>query len=162
MSIEIRVPNLPESVSSATVASWHKKAGERVSREENLVDLETDKVMLEVPATTDGVLKEVRLATGATVKAGDILAIMEAGGAAASTAPAAAAAAPVAAKAAPTGGAAPAAGPAARKALAEHGLTGEGMTGTGKGGRLTTDDVKQQASKPAPAARAEAPAVRPA
>ena len=69
MSIEIRVPNLPESVSSATVASWHKKAGERVSREENLVDLETDKVMLEVPATADGVLKEVRLATGATVKA---------------------------------------------------------------------------------------------
>ena len=67
MSIEIRVPNLPESVSSATVASWHKKAGERVSREENLVDLETDKVMLEVPATADGVLKEVRLATGATV-----------------------------------------------------------------------------------------------
>jgi 2-oxoglutarate dehydrogenase E2 component (dihydrolipoamide succinyltransferase) len=161
MSIEIRVPNLPESVQSATVASWHKKAGERVSREENLVDLETDKVMLEVPATTDGVLKEVRVATGATVKAGDILAIMEAGGAAA-TSPAAPA--PVAAKAAPTGGAAPAAGPAARKALSEHGLTGEGMTGTGKGGRLTTEDVKQQASKPAPApaAKAEAPAARPA
>jgi 2-oxoglutarate dehydrogenase E2 component (dihydrolipoamide succinyltransferase) len=79
MSIEIRVPNLPESVSSATVASWHKKAGERVSREENLVDLETDKVMLEVPATTDGVLKEVRVTTGATVKAGDLLGIMEAG-----------------------------------------------------------------------------------
>src|SRR5690349_25104666 len=83
MSIEIRVPNLPESVSSATVASWHKKAGERVNREENLVDLETDKVMLEVPATADGVLKEVRVTTGATVKAGDVLAIMEAGGAAA-------------------------------------------------------------------------------
>src|SRR5690348_18291009 len=107
MSIEIRVPNLPESVSSATVASWHKKAGERVSREENLVDLETDKVMLEVPATTDGVLKEVRLTTGATVKAGDILAIMEAGGAAAAVgAPSGATVAPpVAAKAAPTGGA---------------------------------------------------------
>src|SRR5690349_14341426 len=135
MSIEIRVPNLPESVSSATVASWHKKAGERVSREENLVDLETDKVMLEVPATTDGVLKEVRLATGATVRAGDVLAIMEAGGAAAS---APAPAAPVAAKAAP---ASPVAGPAARKALSEHGLTGEGLTGTGKGGRLTTEDV---------------------
>src|SRR5436190_21806377 len=88
MSIEIRVPNLPESVSSATVASWHKKAGERVSREENLVDLETDKVMLEVPATSDGVLKEVRVQSGATVKSGDILGVLEPG-AAAAAAPAA-------------------------------------------------------------------------
>src|SRR5687767_1274196 len=111
MSIEIRVPNLPESVSSATVASWHKKAGERVSREENLVDLETDKVMLEVPATSDGVLKEVRVQSGQTVKAGDVLGVLEAGagaaagGAAVGAASAAtsAAAAPVAAKAAPTG-----------------------------------------------------------
>jgi len=161
MSIEIRVPNLPESVSSATVASWHKKAGERVNREENLVDLETDKVMLEVPATTDGVLKEVRLATGATVKAGDVLAIMEAGGAAAA-APKAEAAAP---KAAAAPAAAPGQGPAVRKMLAEHGLTGEGMTGSGKGGRLTREDVTQQLQKPAAApaaARAEAPAPRPA
>jgi 2-oxoglutarate dehydrogenase E2 component (dihydrolipoamide succinyltransferase) len=165
MSIEIRVPNLPESVSSATVASWHKKAGERVNREENLVDLETDKVMLEVPATADGVLKEVRLATGATVKAGDILAIMEAGGAAAAAAPAGApSGATVAAKAAPTGNS-PGQGPAVRKLLAEHGLTGEGMTGTGKGGRLTPEDITRQVPKQAPAAaatKAEMPAPRPA
>src|SRR5688572_5418293 len=149
MSIEIRVPNLPESVASATVASWHKKAGERVSREENLVDLETDKVMLEVPATTDGVLKEVRLATGATVKAGDILAIMEAGGVgAASAATTPAASNSVAAKAAPTA-AAPAAGPAVRKMLSEAGVSGEGMTGSGKGGRLTREDVTMQLSRPA-------------
>ena len=173
MSIEIRVPNLPESVSSATVASWHKKAGERVNREENLVDLETDKVMLEVPATADGVLKEVRLATGATVKAGDILAIMEAGGAAASVgAPpdsstrGQASGATVAAKAAPTTRAAetPGQGPAVRKLLAEHGLSGEGLTGSGKGGRLTREDVTVQLAKPAApaAAKAEAPAPRPA
>jgi 2-oxoglutarate dehydrogenase E2 component (dihydrolipoamide succinyltransferase) len=159
MSIEIRVPNLPESVSSATVASWHKKAGERVSREENLVDLETDKVMLEVPATMDGVLKEVRLATGATVKAGDVLAIMEAGGAAVS-APAPKAEAAPAPKAA---AAVPAAGPAVRKMLAEAGVSGEGMTGSGKGGRLTREDVTMQLPKQgaAPAAKAEAPMPRP-
>ncbi len=155
MSIEIRVPNLPESVSSATVASWHKKAGDRVNREENLVDLETDKVMLEVPAVADGVIKEVRSQTGATVKAGDILAILEPG--------AGAAAAPKvesapAAKAAPA--AAPGQGPAVRKMLAETGVSPEGLTGSGKGGRLTKEDVAAQLAKPAPAAaKAEAPAM---
>lgn len=155
MSIEIRVPNLPESVSSATVASWHKKAGDRVSREENLVDLETDKVMLEVPAVADGVIKEVRSQTGATVKAGDILAILEAGADAA--APSKAEGAP-AAKAAPTAAAAPAPGqgPAVRKMLAENGLSAEGLAGSGKGGRLTKEDVAAQL-KPA-AAKAQAPA----
>jgi 2-oxoglutarate dehydrogenase E2 component (dihydrolipoamide succinyltransferase) len=173
MSIEIRVPNLPESVSSATVASWHKKAGERVNREENLVDLETDKVMLEVPATADGVLKEVHVTTGATVKAGDLLAIMEAGAGAALVATPSASSSGVAAKAAPTGGAvpaagaapaggaAPAAGPAVRKMLAEHGLTGEGMTGSGKGGRLTKEDVTMQLPRQAPAPAAARPAPSP-
>jgi 2-oxoglutarate dehydrogenase E2 component (dihydrolipoamide succinyltransferase) len=164
MSIEIRVPNLPESVSSATVASWHKKAGERVNREENLVDLETDKVMLEVPATADGVLKEVRVTAGATVKAGDVLAIMEAGGAGA----AASAPAPKAdpktevLQAAPKPGSAAASGPAVRKMLAEAGVSGDGMTGSGKGGRLTTEDVKQQLGKPAAPAAAKPAAPAPA
>ncbi len=156
MSIEIRVPNLPESVQSATVASWHKKAGERVSREENLVDLETDKVMLEVPATADGVLKEVRLATGATVKAGDILAIMEAGGAAAAAA-GAPSGATAAANAAPAA-AAPGQGPAVRKMLAEAGVSGEGMTGSGKGGRLTREDVTMQLPRQGAAPAAVKPA----
>ena len=71
MSIEIKVPNLPESVSSATVATWHLKAGDAVKREQNLLDLETDKVMLEVPSTVDGVLKEIRVQAGATVQAGE-------------------------------------------------------------------------------------------
>src|SRR5436190_1656427 len=151
MSIEIRVPNLPESVSSATVASWHKKAGERVSREENLVDLETDKVMLEVPATSDGVLKEVRVQSGATVKAGDVLAVLEAG-AGAATAPAApkdngGATKPAAAAA----GAAPGQGPAVRKMLAEAGISADGIPGSGKGGRLTKEDVAAHVQKPAAA-----------
>src|SRR6476646_8821177 len=132
MSIEIRVPNLPESVSSATVASWHKKAGDRVTREENLVDLETDKVLLEVPAVADGVIKEVRSQTGATVKAGDILAILEAGSAvaAAPAVPAAKAETPAAPKAAPA--AAPGQGPEVRKMLAETGLSAAGLAGSGK------------------------------
>ncbi|MGH8429243.1 MAG: biotin/lipoyl-containing protein, partial [Solimonas sp.] len=91
MAIEIKVPNLPESVSSATVATWHVKAGDTIKREQNLVDLETDKVVLEVPATADGVLTEIRVQPGATVQAGDVLGILVEG--------ASAAAAPVAARA---------------------------------------------------------------
>lgn len=80
MSIEVKVPALPESVSDATVATWHKKAGDKVSRDENLVDLETDKVMLEVPAPDDGVLKEILKDAGDTVNADEVLAIIEAAG----------------------------------------------------------------------------------
>ena len=79
MSTEIRVPNLPESVSDATLVAWHKKAGDAVSRDENLADLETDKVVLEVPAPADGTLKEIRIEEGKTVTAGDVLAILEKG-----------------------------------------------------------------------------------
>ena len=151
MSIEIKVPNLPESVSSATVAAWHLKAGDAVKREQNLVDLETDKVMLEVPATADGVLTEVRIGTGATVKAGDIIGILEEGATAAATA------AP-----AKTDGAAKAAAadegqsPAVRKLLAELNLSAGTITGSGKGGRLTIEDVKaaSERQKAAPAAPA--------
>jgi 2-oxoglutarate dehydrogenase E2 component (dihydrolipoamide succinyltransferase) len=79
MSTEVKVPVLPESVSDATVATWHKKAGDKVSRDENLVDLETDKVMLEVPAPEDGVLKEIVKEAGETVTAEEVIAIIEAG-----------------------------------------------------------------------------------
>src|SRR5687767_10906852 len=79
MSIEIKVPQLPESVSDATLVSWHKKPGESVNRDENLVDLETDKVVLEVPAPSSGVIKELRVENGATVTSGQVLAILEAG-----------------------------------------------------------------------------------
>ena len=90
MTIEIKVPQLPESVTDATLVAWHKKAGETVSRDENLVDLETDKVVLEVPAPASGTISEIRVIDGATVVAGDVLAILEEGEVAAQTAPAAA------------------------------------------------------------------------
>src|SRR6201992_4459855 len=90
MTLEVKVPVLPESVSDATIASWHKKPGDAVKRDENLVDLETDKVVLEVPAPADGVLKEIKQQQGATVTSQQLLAIIEEG-AAAAAAPAAAA-----------------------------------------------------------------------
>src|SRR5687767_8453768 len=117
MSTEIKVPKLPESVADATLVTWHKKPGDAVARDENLADLETDKVVLEVPAPVAGVLKEIKVQAGATVVSDQLLAIIEAGAVAAAPAPAAAAApAPAAAKPA-AAAAAPAAavksGPAA-------------------------------------------------
>src|SRR5919106_4499211 len=79
MSIEVKVPQLPESVTDATLVAWHKKPGEPVGRDENLVDLETDKVVLEVPAPSAGVIKEIKVENGATVTSGQVLAILEAG-----------------------------------------------------------------------------------
>src|SRR5579883_732971 len=79
MSIEVKVPVLPESVSDATIASWHKNPGDAVKRDENLVDLETDKVVLEVPAPADGVLKEIRARQGDTVGSQDVIAVIEEG-----------------------------------------------------------------------------------
>jgi 2-oxoglutarate dehydrogenase E2 component (dihydrolipoamide succinyltransferase) len=177
MTIEIKVPNLPESVSEATVSTWHIKAGDSIKREQNLVDLETDKVMLEVPATADGVLKEIRIQAGATVKAGDIIGVIEEGVGEGTgvvkktpptdedTAPKPAARAEVAA-AAKTGDD-DGQSPAVRKLLAEHGLSASAITGTGKGGRLSKEDVeayveKQKSAPKAEAKPASAPAARPA
>lgn len=160
MAIEIKVPNLPESVSSATVATWHVKAGDAVSREQNLMDLETDKVMLEVPATADGVLKEIRVQAGATVQAGDILGILEEGAAPkaeAKSEPAKnEAAKPATASASPAMSSEDGQSPAVRKLLSELGLSASQISGSGKGGRLTVEDVKAFADKPK-AAKAEAP-----
>src|SRR5580704_12940249 len=77
MTIEVRVPQLPESVADATLVAWHKKPGDAVARDENLVDLETDKVVLEVPAPAAGVLKEIRLNDGTTVTSGQVLAVID-------------------------------------------------------------------------------------
>ena len=87
MTIEVKVPQLPESVADATLVAWHKKAGEGVQRDENLVDLETDKVVLEVPAPSSGTLTEIKIADGATVTSGQVLALLEPGEAAALDAP---------------------------------------------------------------------------
>ncbi|MFZ1392489.1 MAG: biotin/lipoyl-containing protein, partial [Dokdonella sp.] len=86
MSLEIKVPVLPESVSDATIATWHKKPGDAVKRDENLVDLETDKVVLEVPAPADGILKSISAEAGATVTSGELLGVIEEGAAAAAPA----------------------------------------------------------------------------
>ena len=140
MSIEIKVPPLPESVSDATLIAWHKKAGDAVTRDENLVDLETDKVVLEVPAPTSGVLQEIKAQDGATVVAGDVLAILEEGAAVAAPERKSAAselAAPVAEKAAKV----PKTSPAVRRLLDEHDLDDTMVIGTGKDGRITKSDV---------------------
>src|SRR5690348_632365 len=97
MSVEVKVPQLPESVADALLAKWHKKVGDTVTRDENLIDLETDKVMLEVPAPATGVLREIKMQNGATVTSGQVLAVIEAG-AAATASTASAAATPVATK----------------------------------------------------------------
>src|SRR6476619_5703342 len=110
MAIEVKVTVLPESVSDATIATWHKKAGDSVRRDENLLDLETDKVVLEVPSPVDGVLKELQFTAGDTVTSAQVIAIIEPG-AVAAAAPAAPAAPAVAALAAAPVGAAQAAKP---------------------------------------------------
>ena len=169
MSIEVKVPQLPESVSDATLVSWHKKPGESVGRDENLVDLETDKVVLEVPAPTSGVIKEIRVENGATVTSGQILAILEAGDAAGAAQPEAA---KTEAKAQSNGSAADAkaaAGgklaPAAKRMVEEHKLDPGQIAGSGRDGRVSKGDViqhmagKQAAPAQAPAAK-QAPAVK--
>ena len=77
MAIEVKVPLLPESITDATVSTWHKKAGDKVSRDENIVDLETDKVMLEVPSPTDGILREILKQSGSTVQAQEVIAVID-------------------------------------------------------------------------------------
>ena len=162
MTIEIRVPQLPESVADATLVAWRKQPGEAAGRDENLADLETDKVVLEVPAPAAGVIKEFKVQPGATVKSGDLLAIFEEGSAAKAAPVAAAATAPAAAsKAAPA--AAPAdvkAGPAARRVAGEQGVDLTKVSGSGLGGAINKGDVLAQAAKPQ--STAPAPVLAPA
>jgi 2-oxoglutarate dehydrogenase E2 component (dihydrolipoamide succinyltransferase) len=141
MSIEIKVPPLPESVSDATLVAWHKKVGDAVTRDENLVDLETDKVVLEVPAPASGVLKEISVADGAIVTAGDVLAILEEGDGPAVAAPPVAKAEsnPQAVEVQDTK--APKTSPSVRRLLDEHDLDETMVIGSGKDGRITKADV---------------------
>jgi 2-oxoglutarate dehydrogenase E2 component (dihydrolipoamide succinyltransferase) len=160
MSIEIKVPQLPESVAEATVGAWHKKPGDRIGRDENLVDLETDKVMLEVPAISDGVLAQVLKQEGETVKSGDVIALIEQGSAMSVKPKAAEPEAPKPA-AKTEGKPAPAPGPAARKLMAEANLAPGEVAGSGKDGRVTKGDVLEHASRPAPATQPQ-PSTQPA
>lgn len=154
MSVEVKVPILPESVADAIVAVWHKKVGDAVSIDENLVDIETEKVVLEVPATVDGVIKEIRAEEGATVGEQQIIAIIEEGATAAAPV-SEQAATPVVADEAANDDDADKLSPAVRKMLAENNLTASAIKGTGKNGRLLKEDV-QNALKAAPATTAQA------
>ena len=147
MSVEVKVPILPESVADATVAVWHKQVGDAVSIDENLVDIETEKVVLEVPSTVDGVIKEIRAEEGATVGEQEVIAIIEEGAAAAKPAEA-----PVSeAKEAPAAAQetsssdnsedADKLSPAVRKLVAENNLDASSIKGTGKNGRILKEDV---------------------
>jgi len=155
MRVEVKVPQLPESVAEATLVGWHKKIGEAVARDENLVDVETDKVVLELPAPQAGVVVEIRKGDGSTVVGSEVVAIIDTGATATVAAAPAAASAPdsAAAAAAPAGAAV--ALPAARKMMTEQGLAPGAVPGTGRGGRVTKGDVlaaTQGAPAPAPPA----------
>ena len=189
MRVEVKVPQLPESVAEATLVSWHKQAGDAVRRDENLIDIETDKVVLELPAPADGVLVEVLKGDGTTVTSNDVIAVLDtsaradaaappaqpdsatAGTPAARQQPAPAPAKPMPSSPAydtPAAKPAPDALPAARKLMAEQSVAAADVTGTGRGGRITKGDVQAAveakaapASKPAtPAPDAPAPAAK--
>jgi 2-oxoglutarate dehydrogenase E2 component (dihydrolipoamide succinyltransferase) len=153
-SIEVKVPQLSESVAEATLLQWHKKAGEAVARDENLVDIETDKVVLELPAPSAGMITEIRKGDGATVAAGEVIAILDTDAKAGAAAPAARPPAAQAPAAPPPEGAAPApqpaaaaggsgaiAMPSAAKILAEKGMEPSQVAGTGRDGRVTKGDA---------------------
>jgi 2-oxoglutarate dehydrogenase E2 component (dihydrolipoamide succinyltransferase) len=143
MSIEIKVPPLPESVSDAMLVAWHKNVGESVSRDENLVDLETDKVVLEVPAPASGTIAKIFVENGATVEAGDVLAILEEGEVSAEPPLAASVAAveKAAVSVAKERSGPIKTSPAVRRLLDEHDLDATIVIGTGKDGRITKSDV---------------------
>ncbi|MCO4756491.1 MAG: 2-oxoglutarate dehydrogenase complex dihydrolipoyllysine-residue succinyltransferase [Oceanospirillaceae bacterium] len=153
MSIEIKAPTFPESVADGTVATWHKQPGEACSADELIVDIETDKVVLEVVAPEDGVVAEILKGEGDTVLSEEVLATFTAG--------AAGAAAPAAAAEAAPAGDADKVGPAARKLIDENGLDASAIPGTGKNGGITKEDV-QNFLKNKPAAPAAPAAAAPA
>jgi 2-oxoglutarate dehydrogenase E2 component (dihydrolipoamide succinyltransferase) len=162
MSVEIRVPQLPESVADATLVAWRKQPGQAVSRDENLADLETDKVVLEVPSPINGVLREIKVQSGTSVKSGELLAVVEDAAAASPAAASPAAATPAVATPAGNGKAdapagAPRTGPAARRVIEEKQLSASAITGSAPGGRVTkTDALAAAAVAPGAAAPAAA------
>jgi 2-oxoglutarate dehydrogenase E2 component (dihydrolipoamide succinyltransferase) len=176
MTLEVRVPQLPESVADATLVTWHKKVGDPVARDENLADLETDKVVLEVPAPAAGVIKSLEKKAGSTVTGGELLAVIEEGAGAAAAPPSKAAKpeakkpddkpaakaaearkaeAPTPKKDEPPGKLSP----AARRLVEENKLSADDIPGSGRGGRISKSDVAQHleaAPATAPAASADA------
>ncbi|OYW89961.1 MAG: dihydrolipoamide succinyltransferase, partial [Pseudomonadales bacterium 32-61-5] len=163
MAIEIKAPQFPESVADGTVATWHKQPGDAVKRDELIVDIETDKVVMEVLAEADGVLTEIVKNEGDTVLSGELLGKLEAG-ATAAAAPAPAATSTAAAAPATDASAEDAIlAPAARKLAEENGIDPNSVKGTGKDGRVTKEDLVAaiEAKKSAPAAKPAAAAAAP-
>ena len=152
--IDVKVPQLSESVAEATLVSWHKKEGEAVSRDENLIDIETDKVVLELPAPDGGVIVKLIKGNGDTVVSGEVIAQIDTAATASAPAPAAAAFAPAAAPAAAAAAPAGTASPAARKILEEKGVAAADVAGTGRGGRVSKEDAVAAQPKAAGAAAA--------
>jgi 2-oxoglutarate dehydrogenase E2 component (dihydrolipoamide succinyltransferase) len=175
MTIEVRVPQLPESVADATLVAWHKKPGDAVNRDENLVDLETDKVVLEVPAPAAGVMIELKVQNGATVTSGQLLALLDEAATAAVSAPAGAtatasavvprpvaAAQPASTADAKAGGGADKLAPSVRRLVEEHKLEPGAIPGSGRDGRITKGDVLSHlVTKDSGAAGAAVPAAAP-
>ena len=163
MLVEVKVPQLSESVAEATLVSWHRKVGDLVKRDENLVDIETDKVVLETPAPDSGVLVKIMKGDGGTVVGKEIIATIDTEAKTATAAAPAAAPAPAATSApAPASrGAAPAVMPAAKRIAADNKIDPAGLSGSGRGGRVTKGDVLD-AIQGAPAAKAPAAPTAPA
>jgi 2-oxoglutarate dehydrogenase E2 component (dihydrolipoamide succinyltransferase) len=159
MAIQIKAPAFPESVADGEVATWHKSEGDTVQRDELLVEIETDKVVMEVVAPEDGILTSIEVLEGATIESEALLAVIEPG--AVSAAKPSEAVAPTSSE--PTSDADVAMGPAVRQLIEEHKLDASGIVGTGKGGRITKEDVlahleSKPVAKPAPvSAPAETP-----
>ncbi|MET0085175.1 MAG: 2-oxoglutarate dehydrogenase complex dihydrolipoyllysine-residue succinyltransferase [Sedimenticola sp.] len=155
MSTNINVPALPESVADATILAWHKKPGDPVKRDENLVDLETDKVVLEVPSPSDGIMGQISAGEGDTVQAGDLLGVVEAGSGKAAAPQAASTAEAQAADEEPV------LTPAVRRLVKEMNVDAREINGTGKDGRILKSDVMayldaKEAEPPAPVEAAPA------
>jgi len=139
--VDVKVPTLPESIADALIVKWHKGEGDAVSRDEIIVDIETDKVVLEVPAVASGVLSSIVEAENSTVGAHQVIGVITEG--AAAPAKAAAAEQPAAVAGGDTGGQT---SPSVRKAMAAHGLSAEQISGTGKNGRISKEDVERAAA----------------
>jgi len=169
MIIDVNVPQLSESVAEATLVTWHRKVGEAVGRDENLIDIETDKVVLELPAPASGTLTEILKQNGDTVIAGELIARIDTAAkatavpaGAAAKLPAAPPASPTPKAAAPAQATAGAAMPAARKILEEKGVAAADVAGSGRGGRITKQDALTASTAQPVAAAAARPALAPA
>ncbi len=147
MTIEIKAPTLPESVPDGTIATWHKKAGEMVKRDELLVDIETDKVVIEVVSPADGLLQKIIKNTGDTIVSNELIALVEAGAVSAGTTPVVAAASAAVSAKQETTAEEPLLSPAAKKIAQENAINIDAIKGTGKNGRVTKEDVLDAVAK---------------